>query len=68
MSALQFTHQQKKVSMRKCNRKFLGPRNGLTHDRYFAKYIHEACHNIVNNKAVQYDANTLLKSLINKVL
>lgn len=68
MSTLQFTHQQKKVSMRKCNRKFLGPRNGCTHDPYFARYIHEACHNIVNNKAVQYDANNLMKSLINKVL
>ncbi len=68
MSTLQFTHQQKKVSMRKCNRKFLGPRNGALHDPYFARYIRGACHNLVNNKAVQYDANNLMKSLINKVL
>ena len=68
MSTLQFTHQQKKVSMRKCNRKFLGPRNGGTHDAYFARYIRGVCHNLVNNKAVQYDANNLMKSLINKVL
>ena len=68
MSTLQFTHQQKKVTMRKCNRKFLGPRNGYTHDAYFARYIRGPCHNLVNNKAVQYDANNLMKSLINKVL
>ena len=54
--------------MRKCNRKFLGPRNGYTHDPYFARYIRGPCHNLVNNKAVQYDANNLMKSLINKVL
>ena len=50
--------------MRKCNRKFLGPRNGCINDPYFAKYIHEACHNIVNNKKVQLDANPLLKKIL----
>ena len=58
MSTLQFTHQQKKVSMRKCSTKFLKPRNG------YAGYLRKACHELVNNKKVQLDANPLLKKIL----
>ena len=63
MSTLQFTHQQKKVSMRKCSTKFLKPRNGYTSGA-LANYLRNACHQLVNNKRVQLDANPLLKKIL----
>ena len=63
MSTLQFTHQQKKVSMRKCSTEFLKPRNGYTRGA-LAGYLRNACHQLVNNKRVQLDANPLLKKIL----
>ena len=49
--------------MRKCNRKFLGPRNGYASGA-LAGYLRKACHELVNNKKVQLDANPLLKKIL----
>ena len=43
--------------MRKCSTKFLKPRNG-------SGYLRNACHQLVNNKKVQLDANPLLKKIL----
>ena len=45
--------------MRKCSTKFLKPRNGYTRG-----YLRNACHQLVNNKKVQLDANPLLKKIL----
>ena len=49
--------------MRKCSTKFLKPRNGYTRGA-LAGYLRKACHELVNNKKVQLDANPLLKKIL----